>query len=127
MLADTLTLASGTYTKIAADTESGSRYSATSGYGDANPFLITVKHQLPSNGRGIRRHLVQIIVPIGDGTGSFPTGKNVTCNFTVAYPVDSGGLDTSAVNTAVADLLKALAAGYTGSSTFLTAVRTGAQ
>jgi hypothetical protein len=126
MLAETLALASGTYQKIAADTESGSQYSYPSGYGDAWPFLLTVKHQLPTNGRGTRRHLVQCTMPIVDAA-DVPTGKSVTANFTITYPVDSGGLETPAITAALADILKALAAGYTGSSTFLTAVRTGSK
>jgi len=126
MLPDTLVLATGTFTKIAADSESGSQYSLASGYGEAWPFLITVKHQLPTNGRGTRRHLIQASVPIFD-VDNVGTGKSATVNFTITYPVDSGGVESVAVNQAVADTLKALAAGYTGSSTFLTNVRTGAK
>jgi len=41
-------------------------------------------------------------------------------------PKDSQGDDTAAQTAALANMLKAVAAGYTGSSTFLSSVLTGA-
>lgn len=88
MLADTLT-GSVTYTKVAADTESGTKYVYNAGEGGASqPYQVIVKHDVPANNRkGTVRHLVSFSRPILDSAGEpLASGERITVNFTVAFP-----------------------------------------
>jgi len=109
MLADTLT-GSVAYTKVAADTESGSLYVYTGGLGGVSqPYRILIKHDGPSGSKkGTIRHLISSSRPITDssGEGVLVGGERVTVNLTISHP--NVAISAAYIQAQVLDMLVAI-------------------
>lgn len=125
MLADTIALANGTYTKLQPGNYEGveTQYTLTvANYGIAS---IVVRHERPTKASGTVRDFVQIKYPAQDPTDTFTSGKFVSLNFTITYPNDGVNSYALAAANGMVDMIKLLSNGTAVSSNF-TAFRSGA-